>query len=181
MNSFTLVLFVLMVWVSFYAIYFNFIRPVLLTRFQFYVNEVSDEMDLLMLQEKLQPTDEAAQILRSRIEKVRWLIPEIDVTTILLAASEDRLLPKAKIDEEDGTIKSSPDEIKELSRKLDLAAIGAFAANSPFLVGILVMIILGVAMFSAFAQGMQSALTKYSWSAIYSQSQTKSRAVALAA
>lgn len=180
MNSFTLVSLVLLVWVSLYAIYFNFIRPVALTRFQFFVNEVSDELDILLLQSKAHPDDEAIQIIRGRIQKARWLIPEIDVATILLAGSNGELMPKAKMEEEEGAINSSAEEIKTLSHKLDLAAVGAFATNSPFLIGVLVVAIFGIAMFSVFAQGVQARLTKYSWSAIYSQSQHRKPVAAIA-
>ena len=166
MTTFHLVVLALILWCSFYGVYFNFLRPVLLTRFRFYINEVRDELDLLVLARKIKPTDEAKEILLCRASSLEKSIEDLNVTNILLESSHGNLRPRHQIEEEEGIISLSRDEVRRLSRKMDMAALGAFCANSPFLLGLGAVIICGVAVWSAVARSMQEKLTIRVWDSL---------------
>lgn len=170
MNLITILILVLLVWVSLYAIYYNFLRPLVITRALFQVASVNDDLDLLVLEEKVQPKDAAVLILKHRILKAEFFIPTIDVTTILMAFSHKMTVPRSLVESERATIKEASSEVGKLSNKLDIAMLTSFAANSPFLIGVVVVLVVGAAVFSVMFQQIGSNMTALFWKAVYTKS-----------
>ena len=169
MNTFSILVFVLLAWASFYAIYLNFVRPVILTRFRFRVAEVRDNLDLLLLAGKVHPSDESFKIVKRRAIGVEGELPYLSITNFLYARCDGNLRTTSEVREEHATIRAGNVEVKKLSDMLDTAVAGSFAANSPMVVGIAIIILVGCAVFFAFARGIQTAVTDGFWSTVYFQ------------
>jgi hypothetical protein len=155
-------------WCAVYAIYFAFIRSVILTHFRFTLSEVADDLNVLLLSGRLQPDDAAFSIVKSRLNRVRGSLEGINLTNLLLAVSYGHTRPLSEVEIENKTIQSSTEELRGVSLKMDMAVGGTFAANSPFLVGIVFLLITGASVYFWFAARVKHNLTVRVWGAINS-------------
>ena len=144
----------------------NFVRPVVLMRFRFRVAAVKDELNMLLLSGRILPTNEEFRIVRRRANDLENDLPYINLTNMLMAWRNGQMRSFQQVKTEQASIQSGNLEVKRLSDSLDVAIIGSFSANSPLLVGIAVILIIGFAMFFAFARSVQTSATNFFWSSI---------------
>lgn len=180
-SSFELTLGVLLAFCSLYTIYFNFVRAVIVTRFHFYISEARDDLTKLLLADKVHPNDASVAIIRQRIQRADEGIESITVTDLLLALSPEHLRAIAVIREENAVIKASVAELRAVSTKLDLAVAGSFAANSPLLLGSVVILVFGATFWSWMALNAKRGLTSYFWDTLYIESSKHQRTVVASA
>jgi hypothetical protein len=165
--AFNFIITALFVWCGLYGIYFAFIRATILTRFRFYIHEVRDGLDLLLISGKIKETDPALEIVRHRACTLENSLGQLAVTNILLAISHGRLRSTDQVENENAIIAASHEELVKLNTKMNMAALGSFCANSPFLMAVSVVLVCGAALWSAVAQTAKRKITNSVWNAIY--------------
>jgi hypothetical protein len=139
----------------------------MLTRFRFHLAEVKDDLNILLLAGVARPDAPVVGVIRNRVQQAESLINSLTLTSMLLAFSRGDTRPRPKVEEEYRLIRSSSPELVAVSDKLDLAVAGAFAVNSPILLGSLLVLLSGLAFWFWMAARARALLNEYFWGSIY--------------
>jgi hypothetical protein len=122
---------------------------------------------LLLLAGKVDRDDGAYVIIRRRIQIAEKTIGSLSLTNILLGLSRGNLRPASHVIEEDETIAHSSNELVAIKNRLDLAVIGTLASNSPLLLGAVIVMLSGLALWWMVAAVAKKKMTEIFWDAIY--------------
>lgn len=164
---FTYAFVALLIWLGFYGIYLNFVLPVILTRLRFKAAEALDELEDLVRAKKEEATARAVAVLRHRGHIASTELPHFNLTNLALAHSYQMLMTRVEVDADDAEINKGGEELLRIGRVFDASVLGAFAANSPVLLGSVIVILLGLAMWMSFASKLIAKFKNLSWGTAY--------------